>query len=148
MGRVLAIWMLCVLAAPASAAGTHEWYVLKTDDGVYAYDAGAVTDEAEKNLKSVWILSGSSDGYDKDGFFVSCQTNHGEFIGAISTHNGQEGLLMVEGDAKATDRGWVSIPDKGVMKIAANVACARRIEGAIRVDNEQAAIDKLKTLSN
>jgi len=124
-----------MFAAAAHATERHEWYVLRTSEGAYAFDAQSVETEIGSGVVSVSILIGKRTGHTNVDYDVDCSKNRGEL-----TSNAQT-------DAKPTDSGWLDIPKTGSLKVAADVACRQDVPGAIRVKSEKAALAKLKTLS-
>jgi hypothetical protein len=129
-----------MLIASAHAAEVHDWYVLKTKAGAYIYDTAAIEIVEGTRTKSVSISDGSQDIL----YFIDCRTNRGAFVGAIS----DDTLQMAEGGAEPFGPGWAAVPSTGSMKIAADVACLRRVPHSIHADSKQAALNILKTLPN
>lgn len=128
MKRLPILSALCVLATAVQAAERHEWYVLKTDDGAYAFDTESVETDIGSGGKSVDILIGTRAGHSNVEYLVDCHTE----------------LVMVDQNVKPADPAW---SESGPMKLAADVACGRPVTGAVRVKSESAALAKLKTLS-
>jgi hypothetical protein len=144
MNRLSALALLVMLTAPAAAAAAHDWYVVKVDGQIYAYDLAAVENVHDASVKSVGIYVDATKGGTNVLYFIDCATGRGSFVGSLSDDN----MIMTEGSAKPSSSGWSAIPETGSMKVAADVACSRRVTGALHADSQQDAFDKLKTLSN
>lgn len=129
-----------MLIASAHAADVHDWYALKTKAGTYVYDTATIEIVEGTRTKSVSISDGSQDIL----YFINCRTNRGAFVGTISDNVWE----MAEGGAEPFGPSWAAVPKTGSMKVAADVACLRRVPRSVHVDSKQAALDILKTLPN
>jgi hypothetical protein len=129
-----------MLIAPAHATEVHDWYALKTKGGAYVYDVANIETVGGTLTKSVSISDGTQDIL----YFIDCRTNRGAFVGTIS----DDTLQMTEGGAEPFGPGWAAVPNTGSMKVAADVACLRRVPRSVHADSKQAALDILKTLPN
>ena len=142
MRPVYAVSLLCAAIIPVQAADQHDWYVLKTDQGVYAYDADDVIVDSLTEYKTVSINTGTGNGYTTAIVTIDCRRHRAQSGGGIFADNaGHETLLMVEGNEKTMR----PVSEGGELwKLAEDVACKRKVAGAVHVDSQEVASEQLK----
>jgi hypothetical protein len=133
------------MAGSAQAAGVEDWYVVKSGDTAYAFDANAVEAVEDSSAKSLALYVDAPKGATEILFFIDCRTDRGAFVGTIEA---DESMTMTEGSAEPFGLGWSAVPRTGSMRVAAKVACLRRVPGSAHADSQKAALDTLKNLSN
>src|ERR1700761_9529243 len=104
MKRLFILASICMLASLAHAAGRQEWYVIKADDGAYAFDAESVETDIGSGAKTVSVVTDINGSHTSASYTVDCRLHQGEFAGSMTINDTTktEDMLMAEGNGKPT----------------------------------------------